>query len=257
MKNSCLLPDDGFTRRTAFRLGLGSIAATLFAGILPQRGLAQTPPAAPAPTGPYTLPPLPYPYEALEPNIDTLTMQIHHDKHHKAYVDNANKLLADQPELAKLSPEELIRQLDKAPESIRTGLRNNVGGHVNHSLFWQMMAPAAASGNPGPTGELAAALTKSFGSVEAFRKQMNEAATKRFGSGWAWLVLNDGKLEITSTANQDSPIMDGQIPLLGLDVWEHAYYLKYQNRRADYIAAFWNVVNWDFVAKQYEKAKAG
>lgn len=257
MKNSYLLPDDGFTRRTAFRLGLGSIAATLFAGILPQRGLAQTPPAAPAPTGPYTLPPLPYPYEALEPNIDTWTMQIHHDKHHKAYVDNANKLLADQPELAKLSPEELIRQLDKAPESIRTGLRNNVGGHVNHSLFWQMMAPAAASGNPGPTGAIGAALTKSFGSVEAFRKQMNEAATKRFGSGWAWLVLNDGKLEITSTPNQDSPIMDGQIPLLGLDVWEHAYYLKYQNRRADYIAAFWNVVNWDFVAKQYEKAKAG
>ncbi len=148
-------------------------------------------------------------------------MKIHHDKHHKAYVDNANKLLADQPELAKLTPEELLKDLDKAPESIRTGLRNNVGGHVNHSLFWQMMSP---KGGGEPKGELAEAINKQFGSFAEFQKKFNEAAMKRFGSGWAWLVLDDGKLEITSTPNQDSPIMDDEEPILGLDVWEHAYY---------------------------------
>jgi superoxide dismutase, Fe-Mn family len=238
-----------YTRREAFRLGLGSLAAAWFGGSI-FSALAQSTSAS-APTGPYTLPPLPYPYEALEPHIDTLTMQIHHDKHHKAYVDNANKLLADQPELAKLSPEDLLRNLDKAPEAIRTGLRNNVGGHVNHSLFWQMMSP---KGGGKPSGELAQAIEKDFKSFDNFQKQFSDAALKRFGSGWAWLVLRNGKLEILSTANQDSPITEGQVPLLGVDVWEHAYYLKYQNRRPDYVAAWWNVVNWDFVNNQLEKA---
>jgi len=253
MHNSAGNPFTGCTRRAAFRLGFGTLAASFFAGTLTNLSLAQAPAAAPVPAGPYTLPPLPYPYEALEPNIDTWTMQIHHDKHHKSYVDNANRLLADQPELAKLSPGELLKNLDQAPEAIRTGLRNNVGGHVNHSLFWQMMSP---NGGGKPSGELAKALEGRFGSFEEFQKQFNEAATKRFGSGWAWLALKGGKLEIISTANQDAPVMDGLTPLLGLDVWEHAYYLKYQNRRPEYIAAWWNVVNWDFVSDQLAKAKA-
>ncbi|MEI8293640.1 MAG: superoxide dismutase [bacterium] len=201
-----------------------------------------------APTGPYTLPPLPYAYEALEPHIDGETMRIHHDKHHQAYITNANKLLAGQPELSKLSPEELLKNLDKAPEGIRSGLRNNVGGHLNHSLFWLMMTP---DGGGEPTGALAEAINKDFGSFDAFKKSFTEAALKRFGSGWAWLVEKDGKLSIISTANQDPPLLEGQKALLGLDLWEHAYYLKYQNRRADYIAAWWNVVNWPFVAKLY------
>jgi Fe-Mn family superoxide dismutase len=202
----------------------------------------------PAPTGPYTLPPLPYAYEALEPNIDTETMRIHHDKHHKAYVDNANRLLAGHPELSKYSPEELILNIDKAPADIKQGLINNVGGHINHSLFWQMMAPNA--GGP-PTGPIAEIITKEFGSFEAFQKKFNEAAAKRFGSGWAWFVKNkDGTFAIVSTANQDPPVMSGQTPLLGLDVWEHAYYLKYQNRRPEYVTNWWNTINWDFVNSQ-------
>jgi superoxide dismutase, Fe-Mn family len=241
--------NSGYTRREAFRLGLSSVAAVWFGGPIAS-ALAQTT-SAPVPTGPYTLPPLPYPYEALEPQIDTLTMQIHHDKHHKAYVDNANKLLVGQPEFAKLSPEELLKNLGKAPEAIRTGLGNNVGGHVNHSLFWQMMSP---KGGGKPSGELAQAIEKEFKSFDEFQKQFNDAALKRFGSGWAWLVAKDGNLEILSTANQDSPVTDGQLPLLGLDVWEHAYYLKYQNRRPDYVAAWWNVVNWNFVNEQFKKA---
>lgn len=206
-----------------------------------------------AQTGPYTLPPLPYAPEALEPHIDAETMRIHHGKHHKAYVDNANKLLADYPELAKLSPEELIVSLDKAPESIRTGLRNNVGGHINHTMFWLMMAPNAGGK---PQGELAAAIDKKFGSFENFQKLFTEAAMKRFGSGWAWLVVDDGELEIESTPNQDPPLMDGDAAILGLDVWEHAYYLKYQNRRSDYVLAWWNVVNWPYVQELYAKALA-
>jgi Fe-Mn family superoxide dismutase len=240
-------------RRSLFKLSAGSLLATWLAAplgnIFAQTSAAPT--SAPAPTGPYTLPPLPYAYDALNPSIDTETMKIHHDKHHKAYVDNANKLLADHPELAKLSPEELLKDLDKAPESIRTGLRNNVGGHVNHSLFWQMMSP---KGGGEPKGELAEAINKQFGSFAEFQKKFDEAAMKRFGSGWAWLVLDDGKLEITSTANQDSPIMDDEEPILGLDVWEHAYYLKYQNRRPEYVTAWWNVVNWDFANSLYQKA---
>ncbi len=239
----------GYTRREAFRLGMSSLAAVWFGSPLAS-ALAQTT-TDPAPAGPYTLPPLPYPYEALEPQIDTITMQLHHDRHHKAYVDNANKLLADQPELAKLSPEDLLKNLSRAPEAIRTGLRNNVGGHVNHSLFWQMMSP---KGGGKPSGGLAKAVEKEFKSFDEFQKQFNDAAVKRFGSGWAWLAAKEGKLEIFSTANQDSPVTDGQVPLLGLDVWEHAYYLKYQNRRPDYIAAWWNLINWDFVNEQFTKA---
>mgnify|MGYP006269248187 FL=1 len=205
-----------------------------------------------APSGPYTLPPLPYAPEALEPHIDAETMRIHHGKHHKAYVDNANKLLADQPELSKLSPEELLENLDKAPESIRAGLRNNVGGHVNHSAFWLMMSP---KGGGEPTGDLAKAIDSTYGSFTDFKKQFTDAAMKRFGSGWAWLVVKDGKLSILSTPNQDPPLLEGYSAILGLDVWEHAYYLKYQNRRGDYAAAWWNVVNWPYVAELYAKAK--
>lgn len=209
---------------------------------------------SPAPSGPYTLPPLPYSYEALEPHIDTETMRIHHDKHHQAYVDNANRLLESHPELARYSPEELIQHLDQAPEDIRQGLVNNVGGHINHSLFWQMMAPNA--GGP-PTGPIADAIDKSFGSFANFQEAFQAAASKRFGSGWAWLVFNpDGTLAITSTSNQDPPILNNQFPLLGLDVWEHAYYLKFQNRRPDYIKTWWNVVNWPFVNQQLEAAQA-
>ena len=205
-----------------------------------------------APSGPYTLPPLPYAPDALEPHIDAETMRIHHSKHHKAYVDNANKLLADQPELAKLSPVELLENLDEAPESIRAGLRNNVGGHVNHSAFWLMMSP---NGGGEPTGDLAKAIDSTFGSFADFKKQFTDAAMKRFGSGWAWLVVKDGKLSILSTPNQDPPLLDGYATILGLDVWEHAYYLKYQNRRGDYASAWWNVVNWPYVAELYAKAK--
>jgi Fe-Mn family superoxide dismutase len=205
----------------------------------------------PTPTGPYTLPPLPFAYEALQPHIDAETMRIHHNKHHQAYITNANKLLADQPELAKLSPEELLANLDKAPEAIRVGLRNNVGGHLNHSQFWLMMSP---DGGGEPTGELADAIKKDFGSFEEFKKQLTDAALKRFGSGWAWLVEKDGKLSIISTPNQDPPLLEGKTALLGIDVWEHAYYLKYQNRRADYITGWWNVVNWPYVAKLYDEA---
>jgi Fe-Mn family superoxide dismutase len=206
-----------------------------------------------APTGPYTLPPLPYATNALEPFIDAETMVIHHTKHHQAYITNANKILADHPELAKLSPEELLLKLDEAPEDIRTGLLNNVGGHYNHSLFWQMMKP---NGGGAPDGDLAKAIDAEFGSFEAFKAKLGEAATKRFGSGWAWLVVDgDGKLKIINTPNQDPPLGDGQTALLGLDVWEHAYYLKYQNRRADYITEWWNVVNWPFAAERYAAAK--
>lgn len=246
----------GLTRRETFRLGLG----TMFASFLPLSassllGQSTTPAPAPAagPTGPYTLKPLPYDYSALEPNIDTWTMQIHHDKHQKAYVDNANKLLNGQPELAAMPKIELLRNLDKVPEPLRTGLRNNVGGDFNHTLFWQMMSP---KGGGKPTGAVAKLIDDKFSSFEEFQKLFNEAATKRFGSGWAWLVLKDGKAEIMSTANQDSPVSEGAYPLLGLDVWEHAYYLKYQNRRPDYITSWWNVVNWDFVNEQLKAAQA-
>jgi Fe-Mn family superoxide dismutase len=200
----------------------------------------------------YTLPALPYPYNALEPHIDARTMEIHHTKHHQAYINNANKALEAHPALAALSAEELIRDLSRVPEDIRTTVRNNAGGHANHSLFWTVMAPNAGGT---PTGELAEAITANFGSFDAFKEKFSAAAAGRFGSGWAWLVVHGGKLEVMSTPNQDSPLMEGKIPILGLDVWEHAYYLHYQNRRPDYIAAFWNVINWPEVARRYAAAK--
>ncbi len=217
--------------------------------LLPGSSAAQN--ATAAPSGPYTLPPLPYSYESLEPHIDAETMRIHHNKHHQAYITNANKLLADQPELAKLTPEELLKNLDSAPEAIRTGLRNNVGGHLNHSLFWLMMSP---DGGGEPTGALAEAINQTFGSFAEFKKQFTDAALKRFGSGWGWLVVKDGKLSILSTANQDPPLLEGYTAILGLDVWEHAYYLKYQNRRGDYAESWWNVVNWPYISELYAQA---
>jgi Fe-Mn family superoxide dismutase len=189
----------------------------------------------------HQLPPLPYDFSALEPHIDTQTMQIHHGKHHQAYVNNLNAALEKHPNLQGMSAEELIRNLGSVPEDIRPAVRNNGGGHVNHTMFWKMMAPNAGGA---PTGAVAEAITSSFGSVDAFKEQFAKAGVGRFGSGWAWLIDNNGKLSIESTANQDNPISDGKKPILGIDVWEHAYYLKYQNRRPDYITAWWNVVNW-------------
>jgi Fe-Mn family superoxide dismutase len=198
------------------------------------------------------LPPLPYDYSALEPHIDTQTMQIHHDKHHAAYVNNLNNALANHPELNSQSAEDLIRDLNSVPEDIRTAVRNNGGGHVNHTMFWQIMGP---NGGGEPTGALADAINDSFGSFDAFKDQFQKAGVGRFGSGWVWLVRgSDGKLQITSTANQDNPLSDGLYPILGNDVWEHAYYLKYQNRRPDYLAAWWNVVNWEEVSRRFEQA---
>jgi len=196
----------------------------------------------------FQLPALPYAFDALEPHIDAKTMEIHHDKHHGAYVTNLNTALEKYPNLQSKSIEALLREINSVPEEIRTAVRNNGGGHMNHTLFWQIMAPKAGGE---PTGALADAINKSFGSFAAFKEQLAKAGMGRFGSGWAWLIKNDGKLSIESTANQDQPIMDGKIAILGIDVWEHAYYLKYQNRRADYIAAWWNVVNWPEVAKRF------
>jgi len=206
------------------------------------------------PNGPFTLPDLPYAYDALEPHIDTETMKIHHDKHHAAYVNNANKALAGQEDLAKMSVEDLVAHLDEVPEEIRSALRNNAGGHANHSMFWLVMKPG---GGGEPKGELAEAIDDAFGSFAAFREQFTAAATKFFGSGWVWLTYTpDKELVIETTPNQDTPLMHGGKPLLCLDLWEHAYYLKNQNRRADYIASWWNVVNWDYMAERYKKATA-
>jgi Fe-Mn family superoxide dismutase len=206
----------------------------------------------------YELPPLPYPKEALEPHIDAQTMEIHHDKHHAAYVTNVNKAIAGKPDLEKKSVEDLIRNLEAVPADIRGAVRNNGGGHANHSMFWKLIGPKAGGV---PSGKLADDIKSVFGSFEAFKEKFEAAGIGRFGSGWAWLVVNNGKLEIVSTANQDNPLMGKGVsgvegvPVLGCDVWEHAYYLKYQNRRADYLKAFWNVVNWAEAAKYYEAAK--
>src|SRR6186713_3273781 len=193
---------------------------------------------------PHSLPALPYDFAALEPHIDTQTMQIHHGKHHAAYVNNLNAAVEKHAALASKSAAELISNLSAVPDDIRTAVRNNGGGHVNHTMFWEIMGPGKGGA---PTGEIASAINGAFGSFDAFKEQMNKAGVTRFGSGWVWLVENGGKLAIESTANQDNPAMDGKKAIMGIDVWEHAYYLKYQNRRPDYLAAWWNVVNWDAV----------
>lgn len=200
----------------------------------------------------FELPKLPYAFDALEPHIDARTMEIHHDKHHNTYVQGLNAALEGKSEFDGKSVEEIIANLDAVPEAVRTAVRNNGGGHANHSLFWTLLT---ADGKGAPEGELAAAIDAKFGSLDAFKEQFANAAKTRFGSGWAWLSVVNGELEVSSTANQDSPIMEGKTPILGLDVWEHAYYLNYQNVRPDYIAAFWNVVNWDKVAELYAAAK--
>jgi Fe-Mn family superoxide dismutase len=199
----------------------------------------------------FELPQLPYAYDALEPHIDKETMNIHHTKHHNTYVTNLNNALEGNEELLSKSVEEVIANLDAVPESARTAVRNNGGGHANHSLFWQLLSP---NGGGTPSGKLGDAIGAKFGSFDAFKEEFAKAGATRFGSGWAWLSVANGELELSSTPNQDSPIMEGKTPILGLDVWEHAYYLNYQNRRPDYIAAFWNVVNWDEVSKRYESA---
>jgi Fe-Mn family superoxide dismutase len=197
----------------------------------------------------YELPPLPYDYNALEPYIDEETMHLHHDNHPQAYVNNLNAALQGQSQFENMGIDQLIRSLNSVPENIRTTVRNNGGGHINHSMFWQIMKP---NGGGEPTGDLASAISSTFGSFDQFKAAFNDAGAKRFGSGWAWLVIGaDGKLAVTSTANQDSPLIDGNYPVMGNDVWEHAYYLKYQNRRPEYLAAWWNVVNWDEIAKRF------
>jgi superoxide dismutase, Fe-Mn family len=200
----------------------------------------------------FELPPLPYDYNALEPYIDTQTMQLHHDKHHNTYVTNLNAALQGH-EFANLPVDDVLRHINEVPENVRTVVRNNGGGHSNHTMFWQIMKP---NGGSTPTGDLATAINAKFGSFDALKTAFNDAGAKRFGSGWAWLILDkSGNLEVISTANQDSPLMDGNYPIMGNDVWEHAYYLKYQNRRPEYLAAWWNVVNWDEVARRYSKAR--
>jgi Fe-Mn family superoxide dismutase len=202
---------------------------------------------------PFTLPPLPYAPDVLEPHIDKLTMEIHHGKHHAAYVTNLNKALESAPELAGKTVEELLADnCAIVPEKIRTAVRNNGGGHINHSMFWTIMAPGAGGA---PVGHVAQAITGTFGSFDSFKEKVNAAGATRFGSGWAWLVKSGGKVDIISTANQDSPVMEGKFPVLGIDVWEHAYYLKYQNRRPDYLAAWWNVINWPEVEARFNSTK--
>jgi superoxide dismutase, Fe-Mn family len=236
-----------FNRRDVLRAGLGVASAAIA-----DRVFVSQVRAAEAKLD-YTLPKLPYAFNALEPHIDAKTMEIHHDKHHAAYVDNLNKALASRAELKRKDPITLLMEIDTVPQDIRQAVINNGGGHVNHSLFWQMMAPKAGGA---PKSQVAEAIEESFGGFDEFKTQFADVAMKRFGSGWAWLIAEPGgKLSITSTANQDSPYMEGKSPILGLDVWEHAYYLKHQNKRADYVAAWWNVVNWDFVNQLYAKAQ--
>ena len=236
------------TRRQALKTTALASAVCATAATL-RTASAQT---SAGPNGPFTLPPLPYSYDALEPHIDATTMQIHHDKHHAAYVTNLNKAVADFPDLGKKRVDDLLKDLSAAPEKVRTALRNQGGGHYNHTLFWQMMKKG---GGGLPSGELLRGLEKRFGSFAAFKDEMTKVALGQFGSGWAWLVLDANKqLAVEPTANQDSPISQNKQPLLGVDVWEHAYYLKYQNRRPDYVAAFFQVVDWDFVSARYKQA---
>jgi len=238
------------TRRQALKTtALATAAVATVPGVIAQ-------PTPTAPSGPFTLPPLPYAFDALEPHIDARTMEIHHDRHHKAYVDNLNKAVAELPQFTELANDSVVgflKDLSSVPEKLRTAVRNHGGGHYNHSLFWQMMKK---NGGGEPKAELAKVIEQNFGTFTDFKTKFSETALKTFGSGWAWLVWHGGKLTIESSPNQDSPLSAGKQPLLGLDIWEHAYYLKYQNKRADYIAAWWNVVNWDFVAERYAKVKA-
>ena len=239
------------TRRQAIQtLAVATFATTL--GKLSLSAQAPAPAAAPEPTGPYTLPKLPYAYDALEPSIDALTMHLHHDKHHAAYVKKLNEALAKEPTFTPpANVDDLVAHLDTVPESIRTAVRNNGGGHANHSLFWQTLG--AKKGEP--KDDLAKAITDDAGGLAKLKADMNEQGAKLFGSGWVWLVLDGGKkLTIMTTANQDSPLTEGHTPLFGIDVWEHAYYLKYHNVRADYLAAIWNVLNWDFISDRYAAA---
>ena len=202
---------------------------------------------------PFTVPPLPYAFDALEPYIDKMTMEIHHDKHHGAYVTNLNKALESAPALADKTIEELLaNNCAIVPENIRTAVRNNGGGHINHSMFWQIMKP---NGGGAPVGNLAQAITGTFGGFDAFKEKMNQAGAARFGSGWAWLLKTSGGIEVTSSANQDSPVMEGKFPVIGIDVWEHAYYLKYQNRRPEYLGAWWSVVNWEEAENRFNRGK--
>jgi len=204
---------------------------------------------------PFSLPPLPYPANALEPHIDAQTMEIHHDRHHGAYVNNLNAALEKHPQLQSWSLEELLRKISSVPEDIRTAVRNHGGGHANHTLFWDIMGPG---GGGQPSGALAEAINRTFGSFDQFKQQLSQAAIGRFGSGWGWLTVDaNGNLQVESSQNQDSPLMEGRIPILGVDVWEHAYYLKYQWRRPDYVAAWWNTINWANVARRYEAALRG
>lgn len=250
--NSPKTSPSALTRREAVKL-MGAGAALLGLGAFPSQAAETSEPAASQPSiapQPFVLPSLHMAYNALEPHIDAKTMEIHHSKHHATYIANANKALEGHPELQKMTGEEILSNLDKVPESIRTAVRNNVGGHVNHSLFWLTLRPTGLM----PTGDLKAAIVKKFGSYAEFQAQFADAAMKRFGSGWAWLSVKNQELVIHSTANQDSPLSEGAKPLLGLDVWEHAYYLKHQNVRADYIADFWKVTGWKQAADNYSWA---
>jgi len=236
------------SRRQALKI-LGTTVAATSLGL--SRAVAD---AAPASSLGWELPPLGYGYDAREPHIDARTMEIHYTKHHQAYITNAKNLLKDQPDLLARGPEALVRDLASVPESIRTGVRNNAGGHVNHAFFWKVIAPDHGAS----IGQLGVAIAGSFGSMDDFKKQFADAALKRFGSGWAWLSAKaDGSLVVHSTANQDSPLSDGLTPIIGLDVWEHAYYLHYQNKRADYIAAFWKVLNWTQAEANFSGARQG
>lgn len=240
------MDSSSMTRRTLIK-SLGAGAALAGLGFSPRQARAAGGSAL-GTVQPFTLPPLEYDFAALEPAIDAQTMQIHHGKHHQGYINNANKALSGHPDLRDQTAEQLLQNLDDVPAEIRTAVRNNVGGHLNHSLFWAVISP---DGGGEATGELAQAIVRDFGSFAAFQDMFADAAGKRFGSGWAWLSAKDGRLQVHSTANQDSPISEGRTPILGLDVWEHAYYLHYQNRRADYVKAFWSIVNWDNVAARF------
>lgn len=240
------------TRRHALKTTLLTSIACATTSTLQIAEAQPAPGAATATSGPFSVPPLPYAYDALEPYIDTQTMQIHHDRHHAAYVTNLNKAIAEAPELKEKSIEELLKDLTAVPEKVRTAVRNQGGGHYNHTLFWQMMKK---NGGGEPTGDLGRAINKRFDSFNTFKEQFTKAAIGQFGSGWAWLVWENGELKIEPSANQDSPLSAGKFPLLGLDVWEHAYYLKYQNRRPEYVSAWFNTVNWDFANERFLRAK--